>query len=75
MGKFYEMFEMDAHIGAQELDLQYMKVTKSIKNHAVRDMTTSLRLDSLLVFYCHSLTTTTMTSTTRTTTTTTTTSH
>ncbi|KAL3677727.1 hypothetical protein R1sor_020683 [Riccia sorocarpa] len=25
MGKFYEMFEMDAHIGAQELDLQYMK--------------------------------------------------
>lgn len=26
MGKFYEMFEMDAHIGAKELDLQYMKV-------------------------------------------------
>lgn len=26
MGKFYEMFEMDAHIGAQELGLQYMKV-------------------------------------------------
>eukprot|EP00897_Mesotaenium_endlicherianum_P000405 jgi/Mesen1/10365/ME000080S09754 len=25
MGKFYEMFEMDSHIGAQELDLQYMK--------------------------------------------------
>ncbi|BBN02356.1 DNA mismatch repair protein MSH6 [Marchantia polymorpha subsp. ruderalis] len=25
VGKFYEMFEMDAHIGAQELDLQYMK--------------------------------------------------
>ncbi|KAJ7532277.1 hypothetical protein O6H91_14G080400 [Diphasiastrum complanatum] len=25
MGKFYELFEMDAHIGAQELDLQYMK--------------------------------------------------
>lgn len=25
MGKFYEMFEMDAHIGAKELDLQYMK--------------------------------------------------
>ncbi|CAM6117172.1 unnamed protein product [Calypogeia fissa] len=25
MGKFYEMFEMDAHVGAQELDLQYMK--------------------------------------------------
>lgn len=25
MGKFYEMFEMDAHIGAQKLDLQYMK--------------------------------------------------
>lgn len=27
MGKFYELFEMDAHIGAKELDLQYMKVT------------------------------------------------
>jgi DNA mismatch repair protein MSH6 len=26
MGKFYEMFEMDAHIGAKDLDLQYMKV-------------------------------------------------
>lgn len=26
MGKFYEMFEVDAHVGAQELDLQYMKV-------------------------------------------------
>lgn len=26
MGKFYELFEMDAHIGARELDLQYMKV-------------------------------------------------
>ncbi|GLJ19028.1 hypothetical protein SUGI_0341380 [Cryptomeria japonica] len=25
MGKFYELFEMDAHIGALELDLQYMK--------------------------------------------------
>ncbi|GBG86212.1 hypothetical protein CBR_g41117 [Chara braunii] len=25
MGKFYEMFEMDAHVGAQDLDLQYMK--------------------------------------------------
>ncbi|CAN0888815.1 DNA mismatch repair protein MSH6 [Linum grandiflorum] len=25
MGKFYELFEMDAHIGAKELDLQYMK--------------------------------------------------
>ncbi|KAI5077327.1 hypothetical protein GOP47_0007151 [Adiantum capillus-veneris] len=25
MGKFYEMFEMDAHVGAQCLDLQYMK--------------------------------------------------
>ncbi|KAJ4730458.1 DNA mismatch repair protein MutS [Rhynchospora pubera] len=25
MGKFYELFEMDAHIGARELDLQYMK--------------------------------------------------
>ncbi|KAH9551678.1 hypothetical protein CY35_09G025900 [Sphagnum magellanicum] len=25
MGKFYEMFEMDAHIGAKDLDLQYMK--------------------------------------------------
>ncbi|KAK2649644.1 hypothetical protein Ddye_017133 [Dipteronia dyeriana] len=25
MGKFYELFEMDAHIGAKDLDLQYMK--------------------------------------------------
>ncbi|XP_031373635.1 DNA mismatch repair protein MSH6 [Punica granatum] len=25
MGKFYELFEMDAHVGARELDLQYMK--------------------------------------------------
>ncbi|XP_077230446.1 MUTS homolog 6 [Tasmannia lanceolata] len=25
MGKFYELFEMDAHIGARELELQYMK--------------------------------------------------
>ncbi|KAJ4727792.1 DNA mismatch repair protein [Melia azedarach] len=25
MGKFYELFEMDAHIGAKELHLQYMK--------------------------------------------------
>lgn len=26
MGKFYELYEMDAHVGAKELDLQYMKV-------------------------------------------------
>ncbi|KAK8491657.1 hypothetical protein V6N12_019568 [Hibiscus sabdariffa] len=25
MGKFSELFEMDAHIGAKELNLQYMK--------------------------------------------------
>lgn len=25
MGKFYELFEMDAHVGAKELHLQYMK--------------------------------------------------
>ncbi|KAG8062927.1 hypothetical protein GUJ93_ZPchr0003g16791 [Zizania palustris] len=25
MGKFYELLEMDAHAGAKELDLQYMK--------------------------------------------------
>ncbi|XP_047334362.1 DNA mismatch repair protein MSH6-like [Impatiens glandulifera] len=25
MGKFYELFEMDAHVGANELHLQYMK--------------------------------------------------
>ncbi|XP_047969957.1 DNA mismatch repair protein MSH6 [Salvia hispanica] len=25
MGKFYELFEMDAHVGAKELGLQYMK--------------------------------------------------
>lgn len=29
MGKFYELFEMDAHIGAKKLDLQYMKVCLS----------------------------------------------
>lgn len=28
MGKFYELFEMDAHVGAKELDLQYMKGTQ-----------------------------------------------
>uniref|UniRef100_A0A0D3H6Q7 DNA mismatch repair protein n=1 Tax=Oryza barthii TaxID=65489 RepID=A0A0D3H6Q7_9ORYZ len=28
MGKFYELFEMDAHVGAKELDLQYMKGDK-----------------------------------------------
>lgn len=28
MGKFYELFEMDAHVGAKELGLQYMKVLK-----------------------------------------------
>lgn len=27
MGKFYELYEMDAHVGAKELDLRYMKVT------------------------------------------------
>ena len=27
MGKFYELFEMDAHVGVKELDLQYMKVS------------------------------------------------
>lgn len=27
MGKFYELFEMDAHVGAKELGLQYMKVS------------------------------------------------
>ncbi|XVF22104.1 hypothetical protein REPUB_Repub12eG0145100 [Reevesia pubescens] len=25
MGKFYELFEMDAHVGGKKLDLQYMK--------------------------------------------------
>ncbi|XP_074288262.1 DNA mismatch repair protein MSH6-like [Silene latifolia] len=25
MGKFYELFEMDAHVGVKDLDLQYMK--------------------------------------------------
>lgn len=29
MGKFYELFEMDAHVGVKELDLQYMKVSMS----------------------------------------------
>lgn len=27
MGKFYEMFEMDAHVGAEVLGLMYMKAT------------------------------------------------
>ncbi|GAB2282209.1 DNA mismatch repair protein msh6 [Dionaea muscipula] len=27
MCKFYELFEMDAHVGVKELDLQYMKLT------------------------------------------------
>jgi DNA mismatch repair ATPase MutS len=27
MGKFYELFKIDAHVGAKELDLQYMKVS------------------------------------------------
>ena len=26
MGKFYEMFEMDAHVGVEVLGLMYMKV-------------------------------------------------
>lgn len=30
MGKFYELFEMDAHVGAKELGLQYMKVVDSL---------------------------------------------
>ncbi|KAL4566956.1 hypothetical protein LXL04_022526 [Taraxacum kok-saghyz] len=30
MGKFYELFEMDAHVGAKELDLQYMKVKRPV---------------------------------------------
>jgi len=29
MGKFYELFEMDAHVGAKELELQYMRVSMS----------------------------------------------
>ena len=29
MGKFYELFEMDAHVGAKDLDLQYMKARTS----------------------------------------------
>ncbi len=27
MGKFYEMFEMDAHVGAEVLGLSYMKAS------------------------------------------------
>eukprot|EP00850_Spirogloea_muscicola_P017997 SM000160S02538 [mRNA] locus=s160:118607:128498:+ [translate_table: standard] len=34
MGKFYEMFEMDAHIGVRDLDLQYMKATRLCKADA-----------------------------------------
>lgn len=29
MGKFYELYEMDAHVGAKDLDLQYMKARTS----------------------------------------------
>ena len=31
MGKFYEMFEMDAHVGVEVLGLMYMKVSTSHK--------------------------------------------
>ena len=31
MGKFYEMFEMDAHVGVEVLGLMYMKVSTSSK--------------------------------------------
>jgi hypothetical protein len=34
MGKFYELFEMDAHDGAKELDLQYMKARTAPKAYA-----------------------------------------
>lgn len=33
MGKFYELYEMDAHVGAKELNLQYMKVLDSVKDN------------------------------------------
>ena len=30
MGKFYEMFEMDAHVGVEALGLIYMKVVTAV---------------------------------------------
>lgn len=33
MGKFYEMFEMDAHTGAEVLGLMYMKVSCTAWRH------------------------------------------
>ncbi|KAL3572324.1 hypothetical protein D5086_026228 [Populus alba] len=35
MGKFYELFEMDAHVGAKELDLQYMKWPKHVRSDSL----------------------------------------
>jgi len=32
MGKFYEMFEMDAHVGVEVLGLIYMKVENTQPN-------------------------------------------
>ena len=39
MGKFYEMFEMDAHVGVEVLGLMYMKVGapgRSSDNNTIR---------------------------------------
>jgi hypothetical protein len=30
MGKFYELFEMDAHVAVEALGLSYMKVNRSV---------------------------------------------
>lgn len=41
MGKFYEMFEMDAHVGVEVLGLMYMKVgIASNSIHASSDLHT-----------------------------------
>lgn len=34
MGKFYEMFEMDAHVGVEVLGLMYMKVGTCDKHNS-----------------------------------------
>ncbi len=36
MGKFYEMFEMDAHIGAEVLGLTYMKAKPALPHHTLQ---------------------------------------
>ncbi len=52
MGKFYELFEMDAHVGAKELDLQYMKVINSL----LLIQYTAVTAQSSFCFYSYGIT-------------------